>query len=148
MWTAKPIQPAIMAPPMNCPVAPMLNRPARKASATARPDRMRGVAFTAVSDSGLKIAAIEPPWKAAEIVCGLKMAPSSIAEKAEAATAQAVEKAAPGAENRWLQACSTVGLENAMSSPPMMMAVTIARNVTTAELPSSTALRREVATFA
>ena len=79
-WTAKPIQPAIMAPPMNWPVAPMLNMPARKASATARPARMSGVALTVVSDRGLKIAAVEPPWKAADIVCGLMMAPSNIAE--------------------------------------------------------------------
>jgi len=34
-----------------------------------------------------------------------------------------------------------------MSSPPMTIAVTIARNVTTAELPSSTAFKSEEATF-
>ena len=53
-WTANPIQPAIIAPPMNWPVAPMLNRPARKARATASPVRMSGVALTTVSDSGIE----------------------------------------------------------------------------------------------
>ena len=37
---------------MNWPAAPMLNSPARNASATDRPVRISGVASNAVSDSG------------------------------------------------------------------------------------------------
>ena len=57
----------------------MLNIPARNATATDRPVRMSGVASNAVSDSGKKIAAIEPPWKAAETVAGLTIEPSNSA---------------------------------------------------------------------
>ncbi len=81
MLTAKPSQVATMAPPMNWPVPPMLNRPARNATATPRPVNIRGVALTAVSDSGFSAAATEPlPVTAAEIACGLKIDPSRSAE--------------------------------------------------------------------
>jgi hypothetical protein len=58
----------------------MLNKPARNAIATERPVRINGVALAAVSDSGKKIAAIDPPWKAAVTVDGLRIAPSNIWE--------------------------------------------------------------------
>ena len=86
--TPKPSQVARMAPPMNWLAAPMLNRPARNASATDRPVRISGVALTAVSDSGLNTALTQPScsavasdscWKSAASVCGLKMAPSKMA---------------------------------------------------------------------
>ena len=77
-----------MAPPMNWLWAPMLNRPARNASATDSPARISGVALTAVSDSGLKTAltvpscravAIDFCWNSAPTVCGLKIEPSKMA---------------------------------------------------------------------
>ena len=51
-FTAYPSQVATTAPPIHWPAAPMLNIPARKATATDRPVRMSGVASNAVSDSG------------------------------------------------------------------------------------------------
>ena len=41
-----------MAPPIHWLAAPMLNRPARNASATDSPVRISGVAWDAVCDSG------------------------------------------------------------------------------------------------
>ena len=41
-----------MAPPIHWLAAPMLNRPARNASATDSPVRISGVACEAVCDSG------------------------------------------------------------------------------------------------
>src|SRR3954469_3904267 len=41
---------AAAAPTTNCPSAPMLNTPARKATATASPVRISGVARTSVPD--------------------------------------------------------------------------------------------------
>ena len=73
---------------MNWLWAPMLNRPARNATATDRPARISGVALTAVSDSGLNTALSAPScsavdidfcWNSADSVCGLKMAPSKMA---------------------------------------------------------------------
>jgi hypothetical protein len=43
-----PTQPAHVAPMTSCPAAPMLNRPARNASATDKPASARGVASTRV----------------------------------------------------------------------------------------------------
>jgi hypothetical protein len=43
-----PTQPAHVAPMMSWPVAPMLNSPARNASATDNPARASGVASTSV----------------------------------------------------------------------------------------------------
>ena len=77
-----------MAPPMSWLCAPMLNRPARNATATDRPARISGVAWTNVSDSGLNTALSAPSCSATDIdfcassaltVCGLKMAPSKMA---------------------------------------------------------------------
>ena len=73
---------------MNWLWPPMLNRPARNATATDRPVRISGVALTAVSDSGLNTALSAPSCSATDIdfcassvdsVCGLKMAPSKMA---------------------------------------------------------------------
>src|SRR6516165_12020823 len=58
------------------------------------------------------------------------------------AVSQALAMAAPGAENRWDHACSTALLVNALSRPPITMAVKIARKVTVTVLPSSTDSRR------
>ncbi len=46
----------MIAPPMNWLCPPMLNMPAWNGSATARPARISGVAWTAVSDSGSNTA--------------------------------------------------------------------------------------------
>src|SRR2546421_3614926 len=49
---------------------------------------------------------------------------------------QAWLMAAPGAEKKLPQACSTVVLVNAFSRPPITMAVKMARKITVTELPS------------
>src|ERR1022692_2893268 len=78
--TPKPSQVATIARPTHWPAAQMLNSPVRNAIATDRPVRISGVALAAVSDSGNKIAAIDPPWNAALTVDGLRIAPSNIWE--------------------------------------------------------------------
>ncbi len=85
------------------------------------------------------MAATDPPWKAAAIVCGLRMAPSNIATYAAEAESHASASALPGAEKNVLHACSTTGSLNAMSKPPSTTAATMARNVTTAGCPHVTA---------
>ncbi len=59
----KPTSTAVMPPMSSCPSPPMLNRPARKATATARPVRMRGVASVRVAE----MARSDPtePWSRA-----------------------------------------------------------------------------------
>src|SRR5215469_4920624 len=85
------------------------------------------------------MAPTEPPLKAAPMVAGLK-----IARYAAKIASQAVANALPGFENRRPQACRTVVLVNAISSAPTTRAATMARNVTTAGLPSTIALTRPV----
>ena len=79
----------MIAPPMNWLCPPMLNRPAWYGSATASPVRISGVAWTAVSDSGLNTADRNPSWiaveneacwKSAATVCGLNTDPSNSAQ--------------------------------------------------------------------
>src|SRR5215469_8245877 len=81
------------------------------------------------------MAAMEPPWKAALTVPGLKMAPSNIAEYAAASEFHVEENAAPGAYPSESQARNTVGSVNTISTPPTTSAVKIASVVTTGELP-------------
>ena len=47
-----PTYDAAIAPKINWPCAPILNNPDLKASATASPVRINGMAFTTVSESG------------------------------------------------------------------------------------------------
>src|ERR1700755_2405325 len=52
------------------------------------------------------------------------------------AVLQAWLMAAPGAEKKWPHACSTVVLVTPYTSPPITMAVKMARKITVTELPS------------
>ena len=51
-FQAKPTYAARIAPQIACPCAPMLNRPARKASPTPRPAQINGAAWAVVSVIG------------------------------------------------------------------------------------------------
>src|SRR5262245_17649319 len=85
------------------------------------------------------MAATEPPWNAAATVCGSKMAPSNIATYAADAASHVSARAFTGSEKNTFHALSTAGSLNAMSRPPSTTAATMARNVTTAGLPSTIA---------
>src|SRR5581483_10553184 len=89
------------------------------------------------------MAATDPPWKAAVTVCGLRMAPSNIATYAAEAESHTCASAFTGSEKNTLHALSTTGSLNAISRPPSTTAATMARKVTTAGLPSVTALMIE-----
>src|ERR1700759_3945463 len=143
---------------MNWLWAPMLNRPARNATATDRPARISGVAWTQVSDSGLNTELTVPSematendfcWNNADTECGLKIAPSKMATQAPDAASQAWAIAWPGLEKKSPQACSTLCVVNAISRPPSTIAMTMARIVRATELPSRTASRmvRLIETF-
>jgi hypothetical protein len=64
---------------MIWPCAPMLNRPARNASATERPAHISGVALSRVSEIGPRICVRLPE----ENVAGSTMAPSNSAMYAD-----------------------------------------------------------------
>src|SRR5215467_12258825 len=85
------------------------------------------------------MAPMDPPWKAAATVWGLRMAPSNIATYAAEAASHACASALTGSEKNTLHALRTAGSLNAMISPPSTMAARMARKVTTAGLPSTTA---------
>ena len=71
------------------------------------------------------------------------MAPSNIATYAAEAEFHTCASAFRGSEKNTLHALSTTGSLNAMSRPPSTTAATMARKVTTAGLPSTTASRIE-----
>ena len=56
-----PTATAATVPMMNCPEAPMLNRPARNATATERPVRISGVILRSVVDQPRALP--KAPWK-------------------------------------------------------------------------------------
>src|SRR5437763_12824021 len=85
------------------------------------------------------MAAPEPPWNAAATVGGSRLAPSHTATYAADAASHICAKAFTGSEKNTLHALSTAGSLNAMSRPPSTTAATMARKVTTAGLPSTTA---------
>ena len=109
---------------MIWPWAPMLNSPARKASATPRPALISGVAMVRVSVSGCELAG----------KAGARGIEDGALEQGDVGAGGAVQTAdeevrGPGKEVAW-QCCATCSSVQAISRPPMIRASRTARTET------------------